>query len=317
MDQLVTVNDKNFAAYLGRCLYRMGRGWLDEAVKDLDEAKKLAPDDARVLVTAARNSIPALAAASGDARDAWNEGLKRHPETLNMYLGLATLEIADRRPKEAVTCLQRGLERYPNNADLLHLLTEAYLAQDDVPAAEAVVAQVRLDSEATGIADYLHARILLHRGQWDEAAALLEKALAPLDLPNHLASRMVVCLAQCYDHSGDHDRSLAAYQRAVLLEPALSTANLGRATALLAAGKSDEALTQYRQLALLARPPEDVWILLGRTLLQRNMARPPNKREWNEIEQALRRARLRIEAAPCSIPTAILHFRHRCFAGAG
>ena len=49
-------------------------------------------------------------------------------------------------------------------------------------------------------------------------------------------------------------------------------------------------MTQYRQLARLARPPEDVWLLLGRTLLQRNMARPPDKREWGELEQVLRRA---------------------------
>ena len=37
-----------------------------------------------------------------EARTAWAEGLKQHPDALNMYLGLATLEISERRPKEAI-----------------------------------------------------------------------------------------------------------------------------------------------------------------------------------------------------------------------
>src|SRR5262249_40462500 len=37
------------------------------------------------------------------------------------------------------------------------------------------------------------------------------------------------------------------------------------------------------------RPPEAVWVLLGRALFQRNLALPPAKREWDEIDKALAR----------------------------
>ena len=288
MDKLVAANDKNFAAYLDRCLYRMGLGRLDDAAKDLSQARTLAHRDPRVLVTAAE--LAYQRGRIGDARAAWQEGLNEHPETLNMYLGLATLEIADQRPREAVACVQRGLQRFPGNTDLLHLLTEAYLAQNDVTAAEAVAARVRRDNAGTGVADYLQALILRHRGYWADAIPTLEKALALQDLPNPLASRMYVYLAECYERLGDNDRRLAAYQRALLLEPAHLPANLGLAMALLAAGKSEEALSRYRQMARMTRPPADVWLLLGRTLLRHNQALPPKKRSWDEIERALQRA---------------------------
>jgi tetratricopeptide (TPR) repeat protein len=291
MDRLVRKNEKNFEAHLGRCLYRMGRGRLDDAAQDLAAAQALAPDDGRVLVTAAE--LAYQRGRTGEARAAWAEGLKRHPEAVTMYLGLATLELSDGRPPEAVACLSRGLEKYPANADLLHLLTEAHLAQGDVAAAEKVAARARAalaGSDAPGVAEYLHARVLVHQGRSGEAIPLLEKALAPQDLPNPLAGRMYVCLAQCYERAGDNDRRTAAYRRAVQLEPSLVPAHLGLATALLAAGKSDEAVSTYRHLSRIPRPPEAVWVLLGRALFQRNLARPPAQREWGEIDQALARA---------------------------
>jgi tetratricopeptide (TPR) repeat protein len=271
----------------------------------LAAVQALAPDDGRVLVTAAELAFQR--GRTGEARAAWAEGLKRHPEAVTMYLGLATLELSDNRPEEAVACLSRGLEKYPGNADLLHLLTEAHLARGDLTAAEKVAARARLGSgsDAPGVAEYLHARVLAHQGRAGEAIPRLEKALAPQDLPNPLAGRMYVCLAQCYERAGDNDRRIAAYQRAVAVEPSLVPAHLGLATALLAVGKSDEAVSTYRHLSRIPRPPEAVWVLLGRALFQRNLARPltptplPSgergwgegaKREWGEIDKALARA---------------------------
>jgi cellulose synthase operon protein C len=301
MDAAIKANDGNFKAYLARCLYRMGRGRLDDAAKDLTQAKTRAPSDARVLVTAAE-----LAYRRGridEARAAWNEGLKQHPDTLNMYLGLATLEIANQRPKEAIACLRLGLAKYPGQTDLLHLLTETYLQQEDVESAEEIVVDLRHDSATTGIAEYLHARILLHRGQWSEVIPLLEKTLATQDLPNPLASRIYVSLAQCYEHLSDTDRCLAAYQQAAALEPSLVPAHLGLATALLAAGKSDEALSQLRVLSQLPQAPEDVWLPLGRALLQQQLALPPHKRRWDELESALQHASTSDKRI---VPTALL-----------
>src|SRR5262249_41512353 len=160
-------------------------------------------------------------------------------------------------------------------------------AQGDVAAAEEVAARVRRDGDAPSVAAYLHARVLIHQGRAGEAIPLLEKALATQDLPNPLAGRMHVCLAQCYERTGDNDRGSASSRRAVLLEPSLVPAHLGLATALLAAGKGDEALSTYRRLSRLPRPPEAVWVLLGRALFQRNLALPPAKREWDEIDKAL------------------------------
>src|SRR5207249_664877 len=103
---------------------------LEGAAQDLAAAKQLTPTDARVLVTAAE-----LAFQRGridEARAAWSEGLNTHPDTLNMHLGLATLEIAEKRPQQAIACLRRSLERFPGNADLLHLLVAIYLEQGDI-----------------------------------------------------------------------------------------------------------------------------------------------------------------------------------------
>ena len=55
-----------------------------------------------------------------------------------------------------------------------------------------------------------------------------------------------------------------------------------------------------------------MWLLIGRTLLQRNRALPPNQRSWEEIERALLRAE---QNEALRVPTALLRAEVRLAQG--
>ncbi len=223
---------------------------------------------------------------SDEARKSWQRGLDKYPNDITMYLGYATLEMQTGRPQQAVACLQKGLERDKDNPDMLHRLIEAYLQLDQAEKAQEVVKRLDKNAEPPpGLSDYLAGRICEHGGKWDAAIRLYDKTAREPEAT--LASRAWLAMGNCYEHLGDARPANVGLPKGDRHGAVAAAGALRPRLGLPRHGQDRKALEQYHQIAFLPHPPETIWVLLARTLLQRNLALPPSKRGWDEVGLAL------------------------------
>src|SRR5262249_26487469 len=141
---MVAANPGAFKAYLNRWNYRADFGLLEKkenvaaAGADVDQAKKLAPDDADVLLAFAERTWR-----SGDLHKAEAEletGIQAHPADPRFYLAQAALAIRDKavgeveRSARAERVLRKGLEAVPltSQTGLLWNLINVLLDRSDL-----------------------------------------------------------------------------------------------------------------------------------------------------------------------------------------
>ena len=207
---------------------------------------------------------------------------------MRFHLELADVELRGglAQRAEAVAQLHAALETLkamPNNA-----YDVWYVANLLVDASERDEAHELLgDLIAQGpspAADYLQARLDLDAGKFGAAAALLEDRREELAASPELARQTDRLLGLCYERLGNPDKQLAAFRRAADEAPSWLPARLGLASALLAAGKPDEALAEYRRLD---PPPPEARLQAVHILILRNLRSPADKRNWKEAEELL------------------------------
>src|SRR5262249_20840072 len=139
--------------------------------------------------------------------------------------------------------------------------------------------------------EYLRARVLLHQGQWPEAAQLLEQVrphLLQSRAPAELLRQLDLYLGKCYEQLDEPGLRLAAVERVLSQDAQSPAARIGLAEAQLAMGRYDEALAQFRQLMLLPNAPATGWLEIARLLLLRDAQLDEAGRR--ELDTALRRA---------------------------
>jgi tetratricopeptide (TPR) repeat protein len=288
MDAVVKANEGNWRAHLARAAYKKDHGLVAEAARSMAQARKLAPEEADVLLGAGE-----LAQARGEqaeARKHLNRAIELHPEDVRPYKTLAQLELGDGRHAEAVDCLHRALASVPGHRpDLLWMLTEVLLTLDRVPEAQRTIARLRELPVALRPVDYLDGIVLVKQEQWLTASRVLERVRPFLRAAPYLVKQADLYLAQCYEHLGNLDLQLAAYNHALSVEGDRDwlPARIGMAAALRAAGRFDEAATHYGQ-ALSAGPR--VRLELAKVLFARTLRRLPNKRNWDEVTRVLESA---------------------------
>jgi tetratricopeptide (TPR) repeat protein len=288
MDELVAANDQSARAYLLRARSRRERGALEGAAADLAHARALAPGDAEVCVLAGQ-----VALARGrldEARECLRQGLDLDPRRAGTYAALAQLELQAGRPQDALAHLHRGLDAAPDKGELLPPLADLLIQEGQREEARQVLGRLRESGFSPAWLAYFEARLLFGDGQWGKAAGLLERAAAQLTEPPELASQVQRYLGQCYEQLDDPDRELTAYRRAITLDPSAMLAHFRLASALLALGRTDEAVGEFRRLQGLPHAPAAGWALQARALLLHNLGLPPDRRDWEGVTLALDRA---------------------------
>jgi tetratricopeptide (TPR) repeat protein len=301
LNLLVAANGDAYQAHLARWAAHDREQLKDkkkraEAAKDVEQALRLAPQEADVLLAAAE-----LARLSDDltgARARLRKCRELHPTEKRAYLALAAVELADGKPGEAVARLNEGLEALPEQPDLLWLLANVRLDNREWDAASRAIERMRkAGGPATGV-DYLQARALVGQGRWPEAARALENTRPIMERDGAapgLLDQVDVYLAVCYEQMDEPAQRLAAFERiisrAVRRGGAPETVNAalrGRGDVLWVLGRQDEAITQYQEL--LGRPdaPKAAWTELARLLIARTLLR--GQTDWREAEFVLQRA---------------------------
>jgi tetratricopeptide (TPR) repeat protein len=299
-DALVANNPKSVPAYLARYRYRQKAGVL-EAVQDLDKAMELAPDDADVLLAAA--DFAEQAKQFDKARTQLERGLKLHPGDVRMYEAIAWLEIqAGQRPK-GLDYVRQALAgaKGDTRKELLWSFANLLLDGNDITEAETTIVQMKQMAINPAAINYLLARVLICKGQWAEAARVLERTRPLLETSPAVTRQLDLFLGQCYEQLHEPDQQLKAYTRVLDYEPECVAARLGAAAAQGALGRTGDALAQYKQLAGLPGAPPGARFELARLLILHNLQ--TGEKDWQKAEKALRDAE---QAQPDALEVVLL-----------
>src|SRR5206468_1770377 len=139
---------------------------------------------------------------------------------------------------------------------LLWTRAEVLIQQDGKHAeAKQAIARLRATDYYPADIDYLDARLLIRDRQWSEAARTLERVRTLPDASPSMAKQVDLLLGQCYEMLGEPDRQFDTYQRMLAADPSSPVARYGKASALSAMGRLDEALDEFTQLMALPRAP--------------------------------------------------------------
>jgi cellulose synthase operon protein C len=302
MAAMVSANQQNYRAYLLRAEYRLEfaqdkKSTLEAVAGDVSRALELEPSAADVLVAGAQ--VFAQQGKIDDARALLRRGCQLHPKDWRIYKAQARLESNDEKPEAALTALRDGLNNIPNHPDLLWNLADLLTSLGRKDEVTKAVADLELAGVRPSDLDCFRARLLMRDEQWWEAAKILEHVvplLAGRGVPgsaSFLDQQIIqagLLLGRCCEQLGDFHRAKAAYGRVIAQDSRSIPGRLGMATTLVSLGQSTEALDQYRQLTRLTGAPAVAWVEIARLLLVRNLERNETRRDWIEVENAIRQA---------------------------
>ena len=294
IDDLVANNPTSAKAHLARWRYRREFGLLDPRG---DDPKRIPVDKA--------------AAEDVDA------ALSQAPEDVDALVAKADAEVLLRRPDQAYDSLHQGLKLqetkgYRAASDmgefelLWHLatllLSDQKLSEnaDKVAEVEQTIARIRKTRGQPAAADYLQARLLIHRKEWAKAAALLERtrpALAAQQAHADLIGQIDLCLGQCDLALEEPAQAERSFRLALEWDPDRAEAHLGLGEALRVLGRVDEALEHFRKAAEGAQDAGKGWLEVARLEIMRQLQQDDARRDWTKAYEAIDRAAGEIPAA--------------------
>ena len=288
-----------FQAHLARFRYHFAVNDFEEAQKDLEAAKKLAPNEVDVILADARlalwaadlarekNEETSIQSHVDHARQSLKRGLEIHPESVPLIRALASLEKQAGQPEEALAVLEQAVKLIPDDASLQLDLAETLIQLERYDAARKTIRDMRHMGAPAALLAFLEARIPLQQRNWHEAARRLERVVPLLATWSELQKQANLALGRCYQQLGEPDLQLKAYQRVLAVDPLSVPATLGYGDALVTMGQIDSAAAAYRRIA--ASVPA-MKIELARLLLWQYLRQPAGQRNPAEIRQLLQEA---------------------------
>jgi len=232
-------------------------GRSDYAAQAIEEYKKALLTDPNS--NALNNSLAELYFRSGrtnEAEQTVQEQLKRSPDDVAAHklLGRILLrQLSDGRtalaadnnvPDRAIHEFEKILELQPKSVEDLMVLGQLYTVKHDATKAEEEFQKaLAIDPDSEEVVLNL-ARLYAESGDLNKAIKVIETVPEANRSP-----RMEVALAASYEQQKKTVESIAAYRRALLLEPDDTHIMGALAQALLNDNQLDEALAEFRELA--------------------------------------------------------------------
>lgn len=295
MARLVENNSDQVSALLARWRYR--RQWtdladdptkLEEAAADVRQALERAPDQADALLAAAE--LAQLQKKPEEARKFLQQGQTAFGTDARFVRDLASLELRENHRDQAIASLKEGIakQRGEGKAELLWTLANILLDGRQVDEARPVMTELAKTNMTPAAGDYLQARIHMIQARWHEAAKLLERRRDLFAATPELARQTDLLLAQCHEHMSEPAMQLADYGRLVVRDSSSLQGRLGLAGSLVALGRHEDALEQYRRIVQLPGAPASAWIEMARLVMVRQLRRP--KPDWTEVDTAMTQA---------------------------
>lgn len=297
------VNADDPAAWISLAAWKWYRERNQQAALDaVAKATAIAPDDSAVMhsnfvISRDLNDRGDEAAAIAD------RGLQLHPTQEWPYVAKASLCLKQRDVRGTLEALQAAVAKLGVRPAILQMLVDL----PDAPEWNEVIETVSttLAPSLAGENPFrkvLEGRLLMAKGKWFEAIAALEAGRSLAQGQNALQVTANLALATCHECLGDTDLQLAAYQRALVENRNSTEARAGVAKALLACGRLDAALPEFRRVAnalpvaeLAGRP--DIWAPLLRLEYSAISRRRPGRRTDKDVEALVASLRREIPAA--------------------
>ena len=288
LEQLVKARGDDHQAWLAMSRWHRQRGDLATAIKDVERALELAPDDAETAF-----AVFELAFASGNvprAEEVAKRARELFPNDERGHRGLANLYMQQGRLDEAEQVLREGITALPTRPQLHLLLADSQLQRNDVPAAVQTLDRVReIVGPTSPLLGLFEARVLLAQQRWLQAKQKLQDVRPLVAGSDDLTRQVDLYLGQCAEQLGEFDEQLLAHERVLTDTPGSLPARVGAAAALMAAGKPDEALAQFEAIAA-AIPPEklpaipQIWLPLLQLRVAAQSRLPAEDRDWGRID---------------------------------
>jgi Flp pilus assembly protein TadD len=242
---------------LGSLLLHSGR--LDDAIVELKEALKMAPDNP----SAHNNLAGALAIRDGLTREVVNhyqEALRIDPNHLNAHRNLGVYLFQNDRPREASVHFERMLEIQPTNVVARIHLARILAAQGQAEGAIAHYEKILEMDPANVVALGGLSDLLVGKGRWSEAVGRLRTALEVQPDNAGLCNNLAWILASCPVASvRDGPRAVELGLTAERLSGGTNSVIVGTLAAAYAeAGRFSEATTTARRAMALAANPTQV-----------------------------------------------------------
>jgi cellulose synthase operon protein C len=276
------------------------------ADEDLAIARKLAPDDAEVLlISASQEVIRAQQKGQtnpkthlGKAKTYLNRGDELYTKDTRFLAQLATVERLDGNVTAAIDHLRdaqkkaSGQERNRLLWDMVNLLIDGDLSKN-LPEAQEMIEQLQKNRMPAPRLDVLRARIKFRQGQWSSAADLLQTARHLLVEENKLVPdkalvmQVDLLLGLCAEQLNNADQQVEIYKRALKLDPFHPTPRLRLAMALASLNRLDEAIIESEHLRSLPQSTAAGKLLSARLLILKNRRLPESNRDWLVVKQIL------------------------------
>jgi len=289
--ELVKSNADDPQAWLALARWHRQRGNLAAAKQDVARAAQLAPEDVETLLAAFEIALAEKDFAA--AQRFVDQGLKRPERDERVIRAAAVLALQQQRPDEAVKVLDEGIDALPGRPALLLMLADALLQTNEIRRVEQTAGRLKellgTGSPAVGL---IEARVLIAEQRWLQARQKLERVRPLVAGSTDLTRQIDLYLGQCHEQLGEFDEQLEANRRVLTDDPSSLAARVGAASALVAAGKPDDALQEFELVAneiprdRLAAIPQ-VWNPLLQLRIAGQMKRPAADRDWSAIDDLL------------------------------
>ncbi|MFM8494175.1 MAG: tetratricopeptide repeat protein, partial [Planctomycetia bacterium] len=289
--ELVKSNARDPKAWLSLARWHRQRGNLAAAKQDVAQANQLDPDNIETVLAGFE-----IALAEKDfnaAQKLVDRGTALAAGDERIVRAAAVLALQRQQPDEAVKVLDDGLKAMPRNTSLLLMLADALLQTNQIPRVEQTIGMLKEVLGATSPAvGLLEARVLISEQRWLQARQKLDRVRPLVAGSTELTRQVDLYLGQCHEQLGEFDEQLEANRRVLSDDPTSLAARVGAASALIAAGKPDEALQEF-EIVATAIPRErlpaipQVWNPLLQLRLASQMKRPSTDRDWSKIDDLL------------------------------
>lgn len=213
------------------------------------------------------------------------------PETALPYAVVAEIQVS-RDVLEAAVTLEQGLKECGDDPSLLWILANIRIGQDDIEEAREL--KKRLPTDTPAIAPYqtfLDGRIFVAEKKWREAWDAFESIQYSLLKNSAMEQEEKYWLAVCQQQLGRADLAEQTCRDALQLDPTSLRPRVMLAELLAAAGKTDEAIQQYRLVSRAQGQNDAVSVDAARLMTRKHVAEMVAERRWADIDSFLSQMR--------------------------
>jgi len=283
IDQMIEANPESVEAILVRAGFRLNNGKPEEARKDLARVEDLDPGNIESVLL--RTGTPALGGAwTDEALDASRSELKlaieRKPTDSRLYQRLSQLNLVADDQEAALQVLRSGIAASESPGELIVTLGELLISEGKLSEAEEQLQRLRKLDGVEMFVDYLDGRLLTAKDNFPEAVKFFRRVQPQVAEHPQMLELCSLWLASCFEAMGEPDEQISELRQALSINPQAEQTALRLASALLANGKTDEALDHYRQLSHLPGVPLEIALIE----FQSTLRQPPERRDWSKLE---------------------------------